>query len=157
MLRFSDIIMTDPFNMVPVLIRPINEISGGQFPLDRDSMDSCWNCGGIIQYVQVTLGLVMFDKDSNPMIMPIEHDFYCAQCGQHSKSWSHADENKDVIIKFDEPSEARDAEFLLSMKENADTYKAWSEDKYKELMKKVEEFKKKRWGENGSKRKRKNT
>ena len=56
---------------------------------------------------------------------------------------------------FENASEARDAEFLLSMKGNALSFRKWSEEKYKEVMDKIKEFKEKRW-KNGIKRKRKN-
>lgn len=142
--------MTDAFNMVPVLIRPINEIEGEwKYPLNREEVEACWNCGGILQYVENVRGLVIFDKDTKPIIIPVEQNFYCAQCGKHQKSWSNS-EDKDTIMKFEDASEARDAEFLLSMKENAVTYKNWSEDRYNELMKKIDEFKKKRWDKDGS-------
>lgn len=131
--------------MVPVLIRPINEIEGANnFPLHKEEVEVCWNCGGILQYVENVMGLIMFEKDTNPMIIPVEQNFYCAQCGKHQKGWSNA-EDKDTILKFEDAREAKDAEFLLSMKENADTFRNWSEKRYKELMKKIEEFKKKRW------------
>jgi len=132
--------------MVPILIRPINEIEGsGQCSLDREEMEYCWNCGGILQYVQNVMGLVMFEKDIKPTIIPVEQNFFCAQCGKHQKSWEHA-EDKDVIMTFDDTKEAKDAEYLLAMKGSADSFKEWSEDKYKELMKRIEDFTKNKNG-----------
>ena len=148
--------MVDAFNMVPVLIRPISEIyrSGGP-SLDAEELERCDNCGGLIQYTQNTYGLVMFGKNEEPMVIPVEQDSFCARCGHHIKGWSNADENKDIIMIFEDASESKDAEFLLTMKGNAISYRKWSEEKYKELMDKIKEFKEKRW-KNGKRRKGKN-